>query len=683
MDFVLDLEGKIRNTKLPKTKALLPLFEAVINSIHAIEDSGKNDGKILIKIIRRDQELSFTGEHGVAPITGFEIHDNGVGFNEDNFKSFLTSDSTYKKKKGSKGIGRFTWLKAFSSVIIKSTYLEKGEKHSKHFYFRKDGIEEISQDSSQEDKDKIQKLDTGTRVSLLDIVSPYSKNIPQDDEVIGRSILEHCLSYFLLNSIPTIEIWRDPEKFNYNFSLNQLYQTSTKNLKTDYVCKIKNKDFNIKTLKFYRGQNNKNHTISYCANNREVLSETINKKYLIDFGKGTKRLSDSDGHSFVYFVCISSSYLDENVDSSRISFDIEDKITEASSTDEISMTDIREDISNIINKDLSSILNKIRDKKEQQVKKYIQNEGPMYRSMIKYHPEIIEKISPNINNQNLELELHKLFVNYESELKQEGQKIANNLFESDLNYSDALAQYEQFTLEYNDLGASKLVNYVIHRKIILSLLERTLQRKDNDKYSLEKEVHALIYPMNKDSDNVNYINQNLWIIDERLSYHYFLASDKKFKNMAVDNISIKSENRPDLVIFNNPTAFVEDENPPYTSIVIIEFKRPMRKNYSDDENPVSQCYNYIREIRSGEFIDKDGVLVSLPENVPFYVYIICDLTKNIKNIAEDSTFSLTPDRQGYFGFNKHFNAYIEIISFPKLLSDAKKRNRVLFNQLSI
>ena len=202
MDFILDLEGKIQNTKLPKTKALLPLFEAVINSIHAIEDSAKNNGKILIKIIRKNEESSLTGEHGVAPITGFEIHDNGVGFNRDNFNSFLTSDSTYKRWKGSKGIGRFTWLKAFSSVIIESVYLEEEEKHSKHFYFRKDGIQEISKDSSQEDKDKIQELDTGTRVSLLNMVSPYCNHIPQDDEVIGRSILEHCLSYFLLNSIP-------------------------------------------------------------------------------------------------------------------------------------------------------------------------------------------------------------------------------------------------------------------------------------------------------------------------------------------------------------------------------------------------------------------------------------------------------------------------------------------------
>ena len=37
MDF--DLPGRIKNTKLPFSGALLPIFEAVINSIHAVDES--------------------------------------------------------------------------------------------------------------------------------------------------------------------------------------------------------------------------------------------------------------------------------------------------------------------------------------------------------------------------------------------------------------------------------------------------------------------------------------------------------------------------------------------------------------------------------------------------------------------------------------------------------------------
>jgi hypothetical protein len=43
----------------------------------------------------------------------------------------------------------------------------------------------------------------------------------------------------------------------------------------------------------------------------------------------------------------------------------------------------------------------------------------------------------------------------------------------------------------------------------------------------------------------------------------------------------------------------------------------------------------------------------------------------------------TPDNLGYYGFNESLNAYYEIISYNKLLADATKRNRVLFEKLNL
>ena len=43
----------------------------------------------------------------------------------------------------------------------------------------------------------------------------------------------------------------------------------------------------------------------------------------------------------------------------------------------------------------------------------------------------------------------------------------------------------------------------------------------------------------------------------------------------------------------------------------------------------------------------------------------------------------TPDNLGYYGFNEALNAYYEVISYTKLLSDAQKRNRVLFDKLNL
>src|SRR5689334_8892771 len=102
-----DLAGKIQNTSLPKKKALLPMFEAIVNSIQAIEDAGlePSQGKIKITLYRENLlDEKQPVEPGIESIT---IQDNGVGLNADNYKSFSTAESRYKKGRGGKGIGRF------------------------------------------------------------------------------------------------------------------------------------------------------------------------------------------------------------------------------------------------------------------------------------------------------------------------------------------------------------------------------------------------------------------------------------------------------------------------------------------------------------------------------------------------------------------------------------------------
>jgi len=57
-----NLHGRLRNTSLPTTRGLLPLFEAVVNSIHGIEDRklAPDAGQLEIEILRMPQgELAF------------------------------------------------------------------------------------------------------------------------------------------------------------------------------------------------------------------------------------------------------------------------------------------------------------------------------------------------------------------------------------------------------------------------------------------------------------------------------------------------------------------------------------------------------------------------------------------------------------------------------------------------
>ncbi len=66
-------------------------------------------------------------------------------------------------------------------------------------------------------------------------------------------------------------------------------------------------------------------------------------------------------------------------------------------------------------------------------------------------------------------------------------------------------------------------------------------------------------------------DQNLWIIDEKLSYHHYLASDIPIKSIKVaDN---NDNQRPDLIIFDPAFVLSEGEDQ-INSVVIVEFKRP-------------------------------------------------------------------------------------------------------------
>ena len=77
----LNLLGRVRNTRLSHSNALLPLFEAVINSIHAIEEVGPATlGEIKVFIERaKTQQMKIDGTGPIDPINSFRITDNGSG----------------------------------------------------------------------------------------------------------------------------------------------------------------------------------------------------------------------------------------------------------------------------------------------------------------------------------------------------------------------------------------------------------------------------------------------------------------------------------------------------------------------------------------------------------------------------------------------------------------------------
>jgi hypothetical protein len=461
-----------------------------------------------------------------------------------------------------------------------------------------------------------------------------------------------------------------------------VFKDNFKQSASEHRFRIKNSDFVINGFRLTAPRAAK-HKLIYAANSRGVVSDNL-QDHIPNL---TGRLFDASGQSFVYLGVVQSPYLTQRVNNARTDFDLgpgEDAEAEEPTllADEIERAEIRSACLEYINRDLSDILQGLNAAKEERILKYVHEEAPQYKILMKYRHEFIDQISPMATKNEIEAALHGELFQREQRLKLEGSRIIKDA--DKIDDADAYeSRFSEFMDKYNELGVSALAQYVAHRKIILDFLERAISRNPKDgQYPLEKVVHSLIFPMRETSDDVPYSQQNLWIIDERLTYHSFISSDKPLA--ALTPFESKSQKRPDLFIFDRKIAFAEGEQP-IASIIVVEFKRPQRDDYGPNENPLTQAFEMINEIRAGRFKDARGRPISVAgDKIPAVCYIVCDLTPSLERVLLDMDGAeKMPDNQGYYGYHRRRSVYYEVIDYNKLLRDAKKRNRIFFDKLNI
>ena len=326
--------------------------------------------------------------------------------------------------------------------------------------------------------------------------------------------------------------------------------------------------------------------------------------------------------------------------------------------------------------DLTDILNNIQINKVNKIGNYVRQKSPQYRILLsdKYNT-FLENISPKATGKDLEMNLYEQYYKINKEAKKKVQELKTNKLETTQDIEKFNNTFINYMNEINDIGKSKLAEYVVCRKSILHILSNLQKRQEDKKYPFEKAIHETIFPMNKTSDDIDYEKHNLWVIDKKLAYHYYLASDKKIKSM--DIIESDSNKESDIIIFDHP--FLLSENERNTALTIFEFKRPERADYTDEENPVLQIINYVKDLRNSKVHDKNGETLNIAENTPIYAYIICT-----REMAVDQyDFAILPDGNGYIGYHKTHKIYFQIVSYKKMIMDAQGRNKILFDKLNI
>ena len=666
MPIIVNVAGQVGQIKLSTTKALWPLFETVINSIQSLEDSNVDEKKIVIDALRPEHVQLKTDGQGntIEELTHFEafvVTDNGNGFNTENYTSFLEAYSQLKVRKGCKGIGRFLWLKAFDKVTIKSTYFEDGLWHLRSFDFALAGV-------NPEQNDSILKLDDAqqqTIVSLNGFRNPYRDSVAYSLESLAKKIIEHCLPYFITGKCPQITL---KDNRGESFSLNSYYEKTYKDSLHQDSMELRGKHYTLYHMLLSEGADK--HELHLCANSREVKSYALSN-YIPDMKK--KLVSSDDAYYYVGYLA--GDYLDEAVNTERSDFDFSDGPLFGNTRE----PEIVETAVEYIRAYLSDELTKVADEKKTQIDMLVKTKRPQYRLLLNRHPEVYDRIPAGLPEDKLDLELYKQQQQWELDTARKKHDIEEKVKQDATSDPSFQKLFDEYCENITELSRASLAEYVARRKAVIDLLEHALEVDEKGKYSKESRIHSIICLMQTTSDEIKFDDMNLWLIDDRLAYHHFLASDKKINTIPVLESDV--DKRMDLAIFDAALSYTADpEN--INSITIVELKRPQRNDLAKEEtDPIAQVYDYVTDIKEGKVKKSNGRGFGNVQQIAFYCYVIADVTPTLKKSAARAGLVPTQDGEGYFGYNQTVGTYIEVISYDKLLKDAKQRNRALFDKL--
>lgn len=662
----INLQGLVNNIP-EKTTVYTPIVEAIVNSIQAIEASKRNDGIVTV-VFQRDAQQTFNLENdSLAPINSIEVHDNGIGFDNANRDSFDTLYSDQKLVIGGKGFGRFMFLKYFEKAEIDSIYKDSNKYYERSFTF---SVKAKSVQNLIEDEKIIEyrAKDLKTVIVLSNLKDKFKSRFDKKLETIARNLVEKLLPYFIDKNYKCPQIIIEDASGGDRIVLNNFFndydeikQVSEKKFKLEKGDNTE--EFEIKIFKIYFTQSPS--AVILSAHNRAVTTEVLYDyipEFKDDFYDVVASKEGVVNKNYSIKAYILGSYLNQHVSLERNDF--------AFSKDgdllyPFCRKEIEVQATNIVKDEFSEEVVGRQQKKLQRIKEYVDNQAPWHKS---YSDELdLSTIPYHFDEVTLEGELQKVKFNKEQSVK---AKVVTILEDEQGEMSEKIAEISK---DLTELGKVDLAHYVISRKVILDILNRSIKWNKNKQYEKEKVVHNLIFPMNSDSDHLSYNQHNLWILDERLSFHEYLASDKALNT---------DDERPDLLIFSKSIAVregVDLSNP----ITVIEFKRPQRENYDDNEDPIVQICQYIEKIRKGNFKDIDGRNIKANENTPAYGFLVCDISDKIKEFCKRHSLTPSPDLEGYFGFHNGYKVYVEVISFDKLVRDAEIRNRIFFKALKL
>jgi len=641
----------------------------IVNAIQAIDEVGGAGGKVSIRA-QRSSQIELDGS--LPEVSSFEIEDNGIGFTDAHRNSFDTLYTDLKIKEGGKGFGRFTGLKYFEDLHVKSVYRDGGAHKTRSFSMGKDNDIIVHEKVAVSEK---QEPGTVVTLSALKKGRSFDKKLP----TIARNMVERLLPYFITEDYVCPEIVLSEQDGSGAICLNDFVSNELSAVigeigveRKTFTLKASDneEEFLVRVFKLYSPRNQKS-KISLVAHKREVSGSAIHK-YIPEFEDEFYE-KDSQGdidraRNYIIQAYVFGPYLDRNVSLERGGFEFQ---METDLVLGIAQAEIEQDAAAIAREAVGADITLRQEKKKERVQSYVDEEAPWHKTMLDKID--LSGMPFNPTNEEIETRLQKEKFAQEIEIKRD---VARLLTESNLeNVKESVAE---IVSKISDTSKNDLIHYIALRRKILDIFGKSLEVDDTGAYSSEGVVHDIIFPRKGDTEITSFDNHNLWIMDERLNFTTYVSSDVPLDGQNTE--------RPDLLVYSKRVLFRGD-NEASNPITIFEFKKPQRDdfvNQSSQEDPVQQIVRYVNSIRDGKYKTPEGRKMQVAVNTPFYGYVVCDLTPKVEAWLErEKNFKPMPDRLGWYQWMGNINLYVEVISWDKVLKDAKMRNQIFFQKLGI
>lgn len=650
--------------RLPKPTsvagAMQPLFEAISNAIHSTQakfgDQVGVRGRVIVtvKTDRRKETVWAT------------VEDNGSGLDERNWDAFTTTDTDNKIQIGGKGVGRLLWLDCFRETEVSSVFDTPEGRKRRTFRFVL-AVEDQIQDEEISDAQDEPTTAMHIRFSGLRD-NGYLERFPGRGSFVFQHITSHFLPTFITGRCPRIIVHVGEETKEYPEAINSIIYRREPEIRLTTeaygALKLTLMECDKVASSDLKGTN----FVHFIAHDRTVHSQCIDGKL------GLKYFGRTGDH--VFHGILTGEYLDSNVNQERTAFTFEDAVIERI---------INEHCTEHINRFLAEPLSELSGTQRNTIEQITES----YPSVAFGDTDELQAKLPSG-----ELNPDAIYGHLSRERFRRDQRQAEKIRSVLLRLKDGAADPRTFSETILEAGRAieeaeqrSLAEYIVRRKVILDfvdlLLEKTRDDSRDSSYQREDVLHSFICPLRVSTLDGGgrkveaAASHDLWIVDERLTFAQYFSSDVEFSTLSA---AIESDERPDVLIFDRVHGLRQTEEP--SKVLLVEFKRPGRSSYRDDENPQSQVEHYIRRLLSGGLIDVRGRPIILDQNTIFYCFIVADLVGKL----DEWTFSWqrTADGRGRLYQPDHgFKGSIEVIGWDALLGDARDRNQAFFDKVGI